>query len=210
MQQGIRDLWADIGSQDYWNDLVVKNPSVFVAFSERWSQPGFIGNHYFDSDSRVVVMGQNPRASNTATTVEADKEMLRLIGNHSQERSDASIAELFSMMRAFMLGIGYGRAWIPITAVRRHLGLNLDDITYLNLIPLATYGDQIETAFEDAYQQSTMLQMRALNPDKIVVFGKRAHEKFERLGGTRQYDSRYVGQRSYKKDAPPVRRWLNR
>ena len=143
MKQGVIDLWADIGSEVYWNDLIVKNPGVFVPFSERWPQPGFIGNHYFDSDSRVVVMGQNPRASNTTTTVEADTEMFRLIRAHSQERSARSIDTLFSMMRSFMLGLDYGRDWKPITAVRRYLSLNLDDIVYLNLIPLATSGDRI-------------------------------------------------------------------
>ena len=210
MKQGIIDLWADIGSEVYRNDLIVKNPGVFVPFGERWPQPGFIGSHYFDSDSRVVVMGQNPRASNTPTTKRADTEMFRLIRNHSQERSARSIATLFSMMRSFMLGIGYERGWTPITAVRRHLSLDLDNIACLNLIPLATSGDRIVPAFEDAYEKSTILQLQSLNPDKIVVFGKGAYEKFERLGGTEQYDARYVGQRSYRKDAPPVRRWLNK
>ena len=178
MKQGVIDLWADIGSEVYWNDLIVKNPGVFVPFSERWPQPGFIGNHYFDSDSRVVVMGQNPRASNTTTTVEADTEMFRLIRAHSQERSARSIDTLFSMMRSFMLGLDYGRDWKPITAVRRYLSLNLDDIVYLNLIPLATSGDRIVPKFDDAYGKSTMLQLQSLNPDKIVVFGKGAYDKF--------------------------------
>ncbi len=209
MKREIINLWAKIGSEGYWSDLLAKNPSVFVPFSERWPQPGFIGSRYFVSDSRVVVMGQNPRASNTTTTAQADMEMFRLIRNHSQESSAESIATLFSMMRSFMLGTSYGRAWIPITAVRRHLGLKLDNIAYLNLIPLATTGDRIVPAFEDAYEKSTMLQLQSLNPDKIVVFGKGAYDKLEHLGGIDQYDARYVGQRSYRKDAPPVRRWLN-
>ena len=195
MEQEIIDLWANIGPEGYWSDLLVKNPGVFVPFSERWPQPGFIGGHYFDSDSRVVVMGQNPRASNTSTTKEADMEMFRLIRNHSQERSAESIAELFSMMRNFMLGMGYGRAWTPITAVRRHLSLDLDSIAYLNLIPLATSGDRIVPAFEDAYQKSTMLQLKSLNPDKVVVFGKGAYDRLDHLGGTNQYDTRYAEER---------------
>ena len=108
-----------------------------------------------------------------------------------------------------MLGIGYKPAWRPISAVRRHLGLDLDNIAYLNLIPLATYKDSIVPAFEDAYQKSTMLQLRFLNPDKIVVFGKGAYQKFEQLGGTDQYDTRYIEQRNFKKDVPSVKRWLN-
>ena len=154
-------------------------------------------------------MGQNPRASNTPTTARADAEMFRLVKNHSKERSIDTITALFSMMRLFMLGIDYGRAWIPITSVDRHLGLTLDNLAYLNLIPLATFNDRIAPAFEDAYAESTMLQLQILNPDKIVVFGKGAYDRFEHLGGTDQYDTRYVGQRSYKKDAPPVRSWLD-
>ena len=208
MEQGIIDLWADIGSEPYWNDLIDSNSSVFVPFSERWPQPGFIGSRYFDQTTNVVVIGQNPRASNTARANDSDTEMFRLIREHSEARSLDSIAELFSMMRSFMLGIGYKPAWRPITAVRRHLGLNLDNIGYLNLIPLATYGDRIVPAFEDAYEASTMIQLRSLNPDKIVVFGKGAYEKFVQLGGISEYETRYIEQRNFK-DAPSVKRWLS-
>ena len=209
MRQSVIDLWADISSESYWNDLVESNSCVFVPLDERWPQPGFIGSRYFDQTTKVVVLGQNPRASNTARASDADMEMFRLIRDHSVTRSADSIAELFSMMRSFMLGIDYKPAWIPITAVRRDLGLHLDNIGFLNLIPLATYGDRIVPAFGDAYEASTMIQLRSLNPDKIVVFGKGAYEKFAELGGTSEYETRYLNRRKYKKDAHSVKRWLN-
>ena len=118
-----------------------------------------LGIRYFDQATNVVVIGQNPHASNTARTNDSDTEMFRLIREHSETRSLDSIAELFSMMRSFMLGIGYKPARKPITAVRRYLGLNLDNIGYLNLIPLITYGDRILPAFENVYEASTMIQL---------------------------------------------------
>ena len=110
------DLWADIGSEDYWNDLIDQKPGVFCPFEQRWPQPGFIGRKYLDSTCRVVVMGQNPRGSNTPKAANADKEMFRLIRHHSDIRSRDTLEELFAMMRNFMLGIDYTPAWKPITA----------------------------------------------------------------------------------------------
>ena len=206
MNKAIIDLWADIGSEDYWGDLLVRSPGVFVPFDERWPQPGFIGERYFDSTLRVTVLAQNPRASNTARAIDADMEMFRRIQRHSQVRSDDSLRELFSMMRDFMLGISYKPAWKPVTAVTRHLGLVLDNIAYLNTIPLATYKDRIVPAFRSAFDRSTQLQLEHLNPDKIVVFGKGAYEKLQDMGVDEQ-DVRYIEQRNLK-DAPSVKRWL--
>lgn len=207
MNKAIIDLWADIGSEDYWKDLLVRNPRVFVPFEERWPQPGFIGENYFDLTPQVVVLAQNPRASNTATASNADMEMFRRIQRHSQVRSDDSLGELFSMMCDFMLGISYKPAWKPVTAVTRHLGLVLDDIAYLNTIPLATRNDQIVPAFRSAFDRSTRLQLGHLNPDKIVVFGKGAYEKLQDIG-VDEWDMRYIEQRDFK-DVPSVKRWLD-
>ena len=207
MNRAIIDLWAEIGSEDYWDDLLVQSPRDFVTFKERWPQPGFIGERYFDSTPSVIVLAQNPRASNTATASKADMEMFRRIRRHSQVRSNDSLRELFSMMRDFMLGISYKPAWKPVTAVTRHLGLVLDDIAYLNTIPLATGKDRIIPAFRSAFDRSTRLQLEHLNPDKIVVFGKGAYEKLREMG-VDERDMRYIEQRNFK-DAPSVRRWLD-
>ena len=208
MNKGIVDLWADIGSQDYWDDLLMENPRVFVPFKERWPQPGFIGSNYLNLYRRVVVMGQNPRASNTAKASDADREMFRLIRHHSRTRSTDSLESLFAMMRSFMLGIDYKPSWRPITAVQGNLGLELGNIAYLNLIPLATYGDKIvHTAFKGAFCISTRLQLRLLDPHKVVVYGKGAYDEFQRIG-LDQWDIRYIKQRDYG-DAQNVMRWLD-
>lgn len=206
MNKTIVNLWADIGSEGYWNDLLDQNPGVFCPFEQRWPQPGFIGRKYLRSARRVVVLGQNPRASNTSSTVDADKEMFRLIRRHSDIRSGDTLEELFAMMRSFMLGIDCGRAWKPITAVQRHLDLELDNIAYLNLIPLATYQDEIVPAFEQAFERSTRRQLKSLRPNKIVVFGKGAYDKFQEIGAD-PWDVRHIQQRNFG-DAPAVKRWL--
>ena len=207
MNKRIVNLWADIGSDSYWKDVMEEGIHVFVPFESRWPQPGFIGHDYFDMPKKVVVMGQNPRASNTARATSADTEMFRLIRVLSKSRTNKSLAELFSMTWDFMRGIGYTPAWKPIIAAERHLGLNLEHIAYLNLIPLATYKDKIVPEFRKAFDLSTKRQLEVLAPTKIVVFGKGAHNKFNEVSGGK-WDSRYIEQRNLK-DAPSVRKWLN-
>lgn len=208
MNNAIIALWADIGSEDYWEDLVAENPGVFVPFNERWPQPGFIGNKYLGSVRRVVVMGQNPRALNTGRATEADAEMFRLIRHHSRTRSMDSLECLFTMMRSFMLGIDYKPKWRPISAIEGNLGLKLDTIAYLNLIPLATCGDKIiHAAFKGGFARSTKRQLRLLNPHKIIVYGKGAYDEFQRIG-LDPWDVRYIRQRDYK-NIPQIKKWLD-
>ena len=208
MDKPIIDIWADIGTEDYWTDLLSKYPEVFVPFKERWPQPGYIGSNYRSSDWRVVVMGQNPRAHNTSKAVEADAEMFRLIRYHSSTRSADSLGCLFAMMRSFMLGIDHKPSWRPITAIQKNLGLELDKIAYLNLIPLATCDDRIvRTAFNTAFRRSTELQLRLLDPHRIVFYGKGAYDEFQRIG-TDSWDVCYIRQRDYR-DVQKIREWLD-
>lgn len=205
MNEEIVNLWADIGSEVYWRDLVVKFEG-FVRFDERWPQPGFIGDQYLSSPRRVLVMGQNPRASNSQRATTSDRELFRLIKQHAETRTRESLGELFRMNRDFMLGITHRPAWKPITAARNHLGLSLDSIAYLNLIPLATRGDMITPAFSDAFLRSTAMQFEVLKPDKVVLYGKGAYDRFRRLSGFSNV--KYIEQRNYSL-APAVREWLS-
>ena len=207
MDRTILDLWAEIGSGSYWSDLLTSNPGIFCPFDHRWPQPGFVGSDYLGSNQRVAIIAQNPRASNTSRAEAADRVMFELIREHSATRSRDSLDALFEMMREFMLGTHYKPAWKPVTAIRRHLYLELDDIAYLNLIPLATCGDRIVPAFSEAFDRSTGLQLEHLRPDKVVVFGKGAYEKLQEIG-TCSWDVRYMQQRNYR-DAPSLREWLD-
>jgi hypothetical protein len=204
VDKAIVELWATIGSQRSWHDLM--SNTGLVRFDDRWPQPGFVGAHYFDSEHRVVVMGQNPRASNTTTASASDRELFRLIRRHAEIRTEESLVDLFRMTRDFMLGSGGHRpAWKPITAARNHLGLSLDSIAYLNLIPLATRGDLILPVFSDAYARSTAKQLKLLKPNKIVVYGKAAYQRFKELSDLPNV--RYIEQRNFSL-APAVREWL--
>ena len=204
MDQDLVEMWAEIGSKPYWEDLL---NATFVPFEERWPQPGFVGTHYFDSSTHVVVMGQNPRASNTQRASSADRKMFHLIRSHSENRTAESLKALFEMMGKFLLGIEpYRPAWRPITAARKHLNLQLDDIAYLNLIPLATHRRCSVPAFREAFDRATKRQLNLLDPAKIVVYGKGAYTTFMRLGGG-QWNVRYIEQRNYH-DAADVKIWL--
>ena len=218
MDPAIVELWADIGSEEYWEDLPkymgrskveVDFEDIYIPFDERWPQPGFIGKRYFKlpKRKRIVVIGQNPRASASRNCVikEKDIEMRKLIWRHDRIRTKKSLNRLFKMMREFMLMPG---SWRPIKNVQRHVGLRLDDIAYLNLIPLATQGDRIDIkTFVEAYKMSTKLQLKLLKPHKILFYGKVPYCKFKKWEGNR-WDVRYIEQRNYK-DAPDVKRWLN-
>ena len=116
LDKRIIDLWADIGSEDYWDNLpVYKGRSkvrvpfeeIYVPFNKRWPQPGFIGKRYFrlSKRKRIVVMAQNSRASASGnpTFRAKDDEMFDLIREHSKIRSQESLDRLFKMIREFML-----------------------------------------------------------------------------------------------------------
>ena len=186
MNEDVVELWAKIGSEDYWRDLPVhKNRSpvsfecVYVPFVKRWPQPGFIGKRYFDSTVRVLVIGQNPRASNNYESKRGDEEMFELIRHLSHSRSADSLQQLFSMMRRFMTGNSYGTPWGVAEDMEKYIYLTLDDIAYLNLIPLATHDNKVSLATcKHAYERSTRLQIRMLHPHKILFHGNASYDRF--------------------------------
>ena len=210
MDRGIVELWADIGSEKYWDDLLVYKGSHIVPFEEiyhpldiRWPQPGFIGKRYFDSPNRIVVIGQNPGVPNNQRGLDDDQVMFDKIRRHGKERSLVSLEDLFSMMRKFMLGTRHGRReWPPIRNVREYINLEIDDIAYLNLVPLCTKKNKFSfKTLQEPYKKSTKLQIQLLKPDKILFYGKVPHDKFrqwedgrwdvcylERIYGDLKYD----------------------
>ena len=140
MNEYILELWGEIGSGQATTgetfryirtDLVFLSSLSMVPFSERWPQPRFIGKGYFDSKVRVLVIRQNPRASNNPGAIRGDEEMFDLIRRHSRSRSTESLQDLFSMMRRFMSGNGYGAPWGVVEDMETHIHLNLDGIAYL-------------------------------------------------------------------------------
>ena len=192
MDKNIIDLWADIGSKDYWDDLKVQKNGrkvsfekvyIPIAMKKRWPQPGFIGERYFKlpKHRRIVVIGQNPGVPKNAPDKADDKVMFKLIRKHSRAKSSESLDALFLMMREFMLGARDGRrAWGPIEDVQEYIGLNLDDIAYLNLIPLSTQKSNFELkTLREPYTISTRRQIRLLKPYKILFFGKTPYKKFK-------------------------------
>ena len=191
MDPAIVELWADIGSREYWEDLPtykgrskveVKFEDIYIPFDERWPQPGFIGKRYFKlpKRKRIVVIGQNPGVPTNQQNLDDDEVMFKLIRKHSKKRSEKSLNALFSMMRGFMLGSRVGRrGWGPIENVQKHIGLELDSIAYLNLIPLAMQGEDFDLkTLREPYEISTKLQIRLLKPSKILFYGKIPHDNF--------------------------------
>ena len=208
MDRRIIELWADIGTEDNWRALFRMWPGVFYQYKERCPQPGFIGNGYFDSPNRVVVLAQNPGVPKEQWELNDDEAMLERIRTHSRERSPESLNALFALMPDSMLGHRPRRKpWRLVSIMQKHLGLNLDDVAYLNLSPLSPYEQGINPAFRDVFELSTLRQIEALNPDKVVVLGKGVYERFSQWSGGR-WDTRHIQQRNFK-DAPSVRRWLN-
>ena len=214
MDKRIINLWADIGLKDYWDDLKVQKNGrkvpfeevyISIAINNRWPQPGFIGKRYLKlpKHKRIAVIGQNPGVPNNAPDKADDKVMFKLIRNHSKEKSSESLDALFLMMREFMLGARDGRrAWGPIEDVQEYIGLNLDDIAYLNLIPLSTQKSNFELkTLKEPYTISTRRQIRLLKPAKILFFGKTPHEKFK------EWDRKWWKDR--KSDVKYVERAMN-
>ena len=185
MDKEIIDLWADIGAKDYWTKFLERNngKGIFVPFECRWPQPGFVGSEYFDVPLGVVVMGQNPNAPKKENLLNDDEVMFDKIREHSNERTSESLEDLFELMPEFMLGgrIVDGKSrpkWTSVRTVEKHLNLCLDEIAYLNLNPLTLTHTRIVSQYREAFELSTKRQLTVLNPDKIIIYGKGAYDKF--------------------------------
>ena len=227
MDPAIVELWADIGSEEYWDELIGRGRNVFVPFQERWPQPGFIGEGFFDSPTRILVMGQNPNAPKNKGFLDDDEVLFDMIRKHSQEASSESLESLFALMPEFMLGGRYvgdkrRRGWKSIATVEKHLGLRLNNIAYLNLNPLTLIRTEILTEYyKEAFELSTKKQLKVLNPDKIVIYGKGAYDNFVKWEGNRWrkrvrylFQERYANslsrdkKRKYEKKIGKMRIWL--
>lgn len=228
MDKEIVDLWADIGSEGYWTKFLKKNNSkgIFVPFECRWPQPGFVGEEYFNVPIGVVVMGQNPNAPKQKELLKDDEVMFDMIRKHSDERTKESLESLFELMPEFMLGgrIVDGknrRRWTSIRTIEKHLNLRLHDIAYLNLIPLTLTHKIIVQAYKEAFELSTEKQLEVLNPDKIVIYGKGAYDRFVDWAGSKwRKRACYLFQERYANSLTPdarqdyairlseMRRWL--
>ena len=230
MNRQIIDLWAKIGSEDYWQRFMKNNnrKGIFVPFEERWPQPGFIGRNYFDMPRRIVVMGQNPNAPNKKEKglLDDDQVMFAMIKEHSERRTSESLEDLFELMPEFMLGgrIVDGksrRKWTSVRTIEKRLKLCLDDIAYLNLIPLTLVHKKIVPEYKEAFELSTKRQLRVLKPDKIVIYGKGARDKFKNWEGKKWkkrtrylFQARYANslspdaKKDYEKRINRMRKWL--
>ena len=53
-------LWSQISEPSSWEPLFAKHGELLTPFGPRYPQPGLIGNRYFKSKSRILLMGMNP------------------------------------------------------------------------------------------------------------------------------------------------------
>ena len=113
-----------------------------------------------------------------------------------------------------MRGDGYGAPWGVVEDVEKHIHLELDSIAYLNLIPLATLGNNLTVTNKHAYERSTKCQLRLLNPHKILFHGKTPYNKFhEWESNSARWDTNYLERiyRNVKYDPhkfAEVKEWL--
>ena len=91
--------------------------------------------------------------------------------------------------------------------------MKLDDIAYLNLVPLCTKGNKFNfKTLQEPYKNSTKLQIQLLKPEKILFYSKVPHDKFKQWEGG-QWDVCYLERiqgnikRDWKKFAD-VKEWL--
>ncbi len=96
-------IWGDIGDEKYWSDPAFRR-SPFVPFQDRWPQPGYVGREYSEG-GRIVLIGQNPRASNKACSDPGDLALFDAVRRHASVRTVESLRELFDVARPFMLGL---------------------------------------------------------------------------------------------------------
>ena len=213
--KAIVNLWAGIGSEDYWRDLVRRHSNIFVPFTDRWPQPGYIGRHYFKQTKRILVMGQNPRAEKSGRPIVAAKDegLFNLIRRHARLRSESSLDDIFEFMLGFF-SLPETNIWPPLAFARNNLDLAWDNIAYLNLIPLATRTNKLSPVrmVQQAYEISTQRQLDILKPLKIVVYGKDAFDKLVRFrrgdSDIRYVENGWMWKKQREEKAQKIKKWL--
>ena len=137
------------------------------------AQPRYIGEGYWTSARKVVVIMPNPGAG--AGTDQGIHGERRNILKRLRD-SEAGMDEVFQHQFTDMINWG----WPPgkfMAYIQVSLGLSINEIALLNLAWCATQGDEHPKFMLDAcYEHHTEAALKVLSPDVIILSGGDPHK----------------------------------
>ena len=166
----IVQLWSKISSPASWRYARSNFGELLTPFNPRYPQPGFIGNEYFESRCRVLLMGINPgpgKGYEAKDRILFDSS-LRLARDPSAENLNSLMSIYREQMPAWTIFSRHG--------IFNRLGLSLDRIAFMNVLHLNTDVGPAEKELEPVYKyvitKFTSKQLYLLQPHAILHLGK--------------------------------------
>ena len=163
-------LWSRVSNPLSWRHARSKFGDLLARFNPRYPQPGYIGKGYFESTSKVLLMGINPGQGRGYETRDSIlfKCSLRLARNPDAE----NLESLMSVYREQM------PAWTIFSRheILKRLGVSFDGIAYMNVLHVNTNvgadDKRLGPVYRYAIAKYTRKQIELLQPHAIVHLGK--------------------------------------
>lgn len=147
--------------------------------------PGWVGAHY--RPGGAVLVGINP-GGGTAAYVQPrpdDRELYALLRHFRQAQDAPAIRAAFNALCDGWITIQSTRHNIrrPIGLVLDALGLTVQHIAFLNLVPFRTAEDKMPPTdvIRRCWNMASGPQLAALSPARVIFLGKKAADAFNRL-----------------------------
>ena len=176
-------LWSQISDPSSWEPLFAKHGELLTPFGPRYPQPGLIGNRYFKSKPRILLMGINPGLgkgfeSKDKTLFDATLRLAR----KSNARHLNSVMDVYSnQMSSWMI---FSKWNVP-----DRLDLQFDDIAYFNVLHINTDvgsdNAKLNPVYKYAIQRFTTRQVELLRPHAILLLGKHGEKMLKKYWSDR-------------------------
>lgn len=147
--------------------------------------PGWVGKHY--RAGSAVLVGINP-GGGTKAYVEPrpeDRDLYTLLRRFRAAQDASAVRESFDDLCDGWITIQSTRHNIrrPISLILDALGLTVQDIAFLNLVPFRTADDKTPPVDVIRYCWAVAAgpQLAALKPGRVIFLGKKAADAFHRL-----------------------------
>jgi hypothetical protein len=148
----------------------------------RTASTGWVGAHY--KTGGTIFMGINPGGGKKAKTHEPvdDVKLYSLLRKFKQAHGQNEILDTFASLNMGYIEIQprHNIYRILIAKFLEKLNLDIDDAAFLNLVPFRTNEDRrpSKASVLLAWELATHRQLRALQPSKVFLLGKKVFDAF--------------------------------
>ena len=178
LDKRIIELWSSIPRKKGWEPAFDKWNDLLTPFNPRYPQPGFVGRNYFKSNSRIVVMGINPGLGKNFES--SDERLFNSILSLERRPTKKNFKLVMNTYEENMPEWTIFSRW----NILDRLSLTLDEIAYLNVLPVNTEvacdSTRLNPVYEYAISNFTSRQLKLLRPNAVLNLGKHGHKMLKR------------------------------